>query len=311
MEYLANILKEYYDFDVIDILTAPRGFCAETYFIHTSSEKYFIKIYNNPKFTGNVEESLPVLYELNKLGVRNITCPIRTKQGDFLIKLEGKLYVLFNYIEGTATMDFHVEDYLDLLTDIYLKTPKLNYLEIPKETFSTEAAKVYEKYFDYFYNYNGEGTIELLAKEMLLSRKKELDAHLETYLQTAKLCQSIDSEYYLTHSDGSGNVMVNGSELYIVDWDGLMLAPLERDMWFYVDDEGKLNIFKEMMSKKGTAYNFNKEYFKYYVYNRFFEDLEGYLAGIAESNDESVKKWMYEETHMTCYIWLYGLMEAL
>jgi hypothetical protein len=311
LDYLVNILKEHYNLDAIDILPAPRGFCAETYFIHTASEKYFIKIYNNPKFTGNVEESLPVLNELNKLGVTNITCPIKTKHGDFLVRLESKLYVLFNYIEGTAVMNFNVEAYFDLLTDIYLKTPELNNFEIPKEAFKTEAAKVYEKYSNFFYNYNGEGAIELLTKEMLLSRKRELDVHLENYLQSAKLCQSIDSDYYLTHSDGSGNVMVNHSELFIVDWDGLMLAPLERDMWFYVNDEEKLNVFREMMVSKGTNYAFNKEYFKYYVYNRFFEDLEGYLAEIAESNDESVKKWMYEEIHKTCYVWLYGLMEAL
>jgi spectinomycin phosphotransferase len=308
---LANILKEYYNLEVIDIKPAPRGFCAETYFIHTSSDKYFIKIYNNPKFTGNVEESLPVLYELNKLGISNITCPIKTNQGEFLVRIEGKLYVLFNCIEGIATMNFNVEDYLDLLTDIYLLTPKLKSMEVSRETFSTAAAKAYERYSNYFYSYNGEGTIELLTKDMLLCRKQELDAHLQTYLQTSKNCQNIESMYYLTHSDGSGNVMVNGSELYIVDWDGLMLAPIERDLWFYVDDSARLSAFKVMLASKGTKYSFNKEYFKYYIYNRFFEDLEGYLAEIAEASDEMKQKWMYEETHKTCFVWIYGLMDAL
>lgn len=105
--------------------------------------------------------------------------------------------------------------------------------------------------------------------------------------------------------------MVDGNELYIVDWDEIMMAPLERDSFFYINDKEKLRCFKKSIEERGINYNFNNDYNKYYVYKRFFEDLSGYVDVIAESDSRAKNEKMYSDMEDTCFVWLYGLLEFL
>ena len=47
----------------------------------------------------------------------------------------------------------------------------------------------------------------------------------------ASVCQRDTGDFYFTHGDAGGNFFIGHGKHYIVDWDEVMYAPLERDAW--------------------------------------------------------------------------------
>jgi hypothetical protein len=81
----------------------------------------------------------------------------------------------------------------------------------------------------------------------------------------------------ITHGDPGGNTLVKTpSDLYLIDWDDILLSPPERDTWFFQNKpefiEGYRSVFPE--------YQVNQELSHYFTYKRYFEDLIEYFAEI-------------------------------
>ena len=109
---------------------------------------------------------------------------------------------------------------------------------------------------------------------------------------------------YITHGDAFGNVIKDKEDLYIIDWDDLLLAPLERDLWFFFDNQEVIELYR----KEFPNFHMDRDIILYYVYNRFFDDLLGFFELLEQQKDyenviESIKK--------DCFDWTYKLIEEL
>src|SRR4030095_12068776 len=112
---LTHALVEKYGLSNIRLTPAPRGFVAETYYVDSASGRYFAKLVKLSPQSERVERSLPLLDELRRLGIEQITYPILTTDGQWSVRLDSQLLVLFNYIEGRWVFDFPLEPYVQLL----------------------------------------------------------------------------------------------------------------------------------------------------------------------------------------------------
>lgn len=80
----------------------------------------------------------------------------------------------------------------------------------------------------------------------------------------------------ITHGDAHHyNVLQMPFDIWLVDWDGLKIAPIERDLWHYeyaplIDEYCKLN----------PLYKINHELCKFYRLQRFYEDIRYYLEQV-------------------------------
>lgn len=54
-------------------------------------------------------------------------------------------------------------------------------------------------------------------------------AKLYAYDLKRKACWS----FHITHGDAGGNCILSKEQLFLVDWDSCLLAPIERDAWIY------------------------------------------------------------------------------
>jgi len=84
-----------------------------------------------------------------------------------------------------------------------------------------------------------------------------------------------NSSFVLTHGDVPGNIIRDSitQEFIIVDWDDLMLAPCERDLWF---------IDQELLKKYYKDYKRDNIYYGYYLLKRYFQDIWEWFDEIVE-----------------------------
>lgn len=93
----------------------------------------------------------------------------------------------------------------------------------------------------------------------------------------SRIVKDDTNNFYITHGDAGGNVLVQNSNYYIVDWDEVMCSPPERDIWFCMNKEDKLKLFNETLSEAGIQYTINLNRMGYYCYHMFFYYLTKYM----------------------------------
>jgi len=290
MQEFQKLLCDNYDIEVQSLDLAPRGFVGETYVVRTSKEKYFLKIFKNNRYFVNVLQSLPVLKELNELGITYINYPIPTKTDDLYIEHEDRYYILFNYIEGQNTWDYDKYEVYKHLIEIHKSTDKIK-SPVKREDFRIEYEEIFE---ETLMSYKDIPLIATYLDEVL--------KHWESFKKLSYILKNQSFKMYLTHGDAFGNIIKDKNDLYIIDWDDLLLAPLERDIWFFYEDESIVNLYKE------TFLNFyiDKDLFLYYIYKRFFEDLLGFLELLYK--EDTNKEEIIEEIKKDCFDWTYKLI---
>lgn len=86
---------------------------------------------------------------------------------------------------------------------------------------------------------------------VLLPVESRLRQELANFEAAAESAQRQNAPYVLCHSDPSiGNTMAAGDQIYVIDWDGIILAPKERDlMHFGADDQPKSTPASRAMPK--------------------------------------------------------------
>jgi hypothetical protein len=138
-------------------------------------------------------------------------------------------------------------------------------------------------------------------------------------LGLVQACQAAAWTPVLTHGDGLGDNIIVGDDgrLHLVDWDGLMLAPAERDPWFFLDaagpstaaflgcDPAGVATVLPRYQRAFPAYQPDPLRYHYYLFTRFFDDLVGYPVRILEDPEVEQQRFHLGELEQTCFGWLW------
>lgn len=293
MQELKNLLSNNYDIDIQSIDLAPRGFVGETYIVSTSKDKYFLKVFKNNRYFVNVLQSLPVLKELKELGITYINSPIPTQRGDLYIKNEDRYYILFNFIEGKNTWDYDKHGVYEHLIQIHKSTDEIR-SSVKREDFRIEYAEVFE-----------EKSLQYKNIPLIATYLDEILKHWESFKELSRILQERSFNMYITHGDAFGNIIKDKNDLYIIDWDDLLLAPIERDLWFFYENERIAGLYKEEF----PGFNIDKDLLLYYIYKRFFDDLLGFFE-LLEKEDIN-KEDVIKEIQKDCFDWTYKMIKKI
>ena len=136
----------------------------------------------------------------------------------------------------------------------------------------------------------------------------EITHDWNNFVGICKQCRDAQFDLVVTHSDAPGNVLqdANGT-IYLVDWDEILLAPAERDTWFLIEDVR----FMQGYRTRFPSYAVNDLAFRFYLHNRYFEDLLGYLEEILGDYPAAHRAMRLHELHSTCVAWLRPQIRAL
>lgn len=303
---LTDVLAERYGLSNIILAPAPRGFVAETYYVDADTRRYFAKIVKTSPDSECIQRSLPVMLELRQLGIERITYPIPTTDGQYSVHLDGKILVLFNYIEGHGVDDYPLEPYVQLLAQVHQVSDRIQ-APLLRETFDISFKSDLLAQLDWLWTGKFDHPQENALQEWAHIHREEIVRDFAILEQTVTQLSSREKGVVLTHGDAPGNVLYDGTHVYLVDWDTVMFAPRERDTWFDLYTEGFLPLYQEFV----PGYEFDRTACRFYLYRRYFEDMVGFVEKVLspDSSDEQ-KAHNLSELYKTCDGWLRPLMEA-
>ncbi len=271
-----------YGFKIINCVAAPRQRVAETYFLDVSDgSRYFCKIVDNKFFIPRIIRSLPVIEEIYKNGTNRINYPIRTALSALSFFEDEKLVILYNYIPAEQSYEYDQNAFGKLLGSIHeIKvTPNT-----PKEDFVFASKFEFEKNLKDTLNYNGRDEVTLSLKKVLFNHEKAINSFYTRFTELGELSSKKTHNMVVTHADASGNVLMKSpTDLYLIDWDEILLAPAERDVWMIDHDkasmEGYLSINPDYLEDNDLR--------SYYVLWYYFRCLIIYFDNIL--GDKSLK----------------------
>jgi spectinomycin phosphotransferase len=283
---IATCLAAYYDLDVASVTFLPIGndFQAVVYrVVATDGADYFLKVRFGPVF----EPGLRVPRALLDLGISNVLSPLRTNTSGLWCALdehEGSTVVLYPFIRGEnaklaglsddqwrafgATLRAVHDSGLEARFRGHLRSEDFTLpsaavvrrllAEVSDATFSSPAAARFAQFW----------RDHAARIHSLLARTEELGTRLRV--------KSFD--HVLCHADIHGaNILVGeDGRIWLVDWDGPLLAPRERDLLVVVGSRiGRLVMPREedlFFTGYGPA-EIDAEALAYYRYERRIEDL--------------------------------------
>lgn len=302
MDSLSRFLAEEYGFNVKKLLPAKRGFYGETWNVRAESGTYFLKLDYWEHHKESLQNSLPVIRYMTDSGIDFIPKVIGTKAGCLYSRFRQGTAVVFEHIPGELSEDYATEELYGLLARVY----RLNTdgLEMETETFGGKKAEVFQAL-------QSRPELPAEVKTALAEKAPDISRYMERLMQFSTACQGRKEHFHITHGDAGGNCILNGDRLSIVDWDGAMLAPIERDAWIYICDEAAIGKINSILLENGVGYKLEQNRLCYYCYDFFFHYLNEYLRSLLDAESG----WRREEIAkgLVGYLadcWIYERLDA-
>lgn len=287
-KYLLEIkkcLELNYKFKVIDIGPAQRGVYGETWYVYTRNRKYFVKINYLSCILEQFKESLVALKFMENKGIDFINNVVQTKNKDLYIEFFDGILAVFEFIEGQRCRRENIDlvrlNLYEIFTQLY-QVPILNGMGL-SENFPIACANfVLDK---------------INAYELFKRYYTQITEYFHLLREMSKLCKKITFNYYITHGDAGNNLIQNGNNFYLVDWDTFRVSCPERDIWFMIRSEDDIKVIQEIFYKKGFSYEIEKERLLYYPTYSFFYYLKCHIVAIEETNDPRKKRLILNYVH--------------
>lgn len=217
---MRRAIEQAYGWRITTWEAGPRQAVAQTYILNGSC---FAKLVDKREWIPQIVRSLPTLVEMRRLGIRRIGCPIPTIGGELHLLTGGVLVVVFELIEAAQSYDYSTFALGDLLGGIHsVKASGLrDTFEFPRR--------------DEFDAYVAGATGELRA--VLDRYDDQIRFHRSNFDRVVPLCRRSAGPLVITHGDAPGNVLVRApDDLYLIDWDEILLGAAERDLWMLDHD---------------------------------------------------------------------------
>lgn len=115
------------------------------------------------------------------------------------------------------------------------------------------------------------------ALDVLERYKAKTDHCAARLAHFAARCRQHPAAFYLTHGDAGGNFFVGNGRNYILDWDEVMYAPLERDAWVMGCYDWARRLFNDTLQANGIDDRLHPERLAFYCYHMFFFYLGEFL----------------------------------
>jgi spectinomycin phosphotransferase len=321
---LRSLLSGTYGIAVATIADAPRGFVADTYDVTaTDGRRYFAKQLPLWADAGAVVTGVDVLDDLRALGIDTVSWPVRTLTGAASAMLDGRPFFLFAFIAGEraadgdpslspASLNYDFGTYVDLLARIHAATPRLR-AAVPREDFALPWAAEFEELFARALSLTAPTVEQAQLRRLLEPYRPRIEVDWAALNALVAVCRDAAWPAVLTHGDGGGSNLIVGADdrLYLIDWDNPLLAPAERDTWFYLNTAAAAAVFLSHYRRTVPAYRPDPLFPRFYVLQRFFQDITGYLGPILDDPSPERRGYHLVELHQTCFEWLWPAIRRL
>lgn len=295
-EEIIACLRDAYGLTVEKITFLPLGadFNTAVYRVTTTDgADHFLKL-RSGEF---LEASVSVPKYLADLGIKQVIPPLTTRTGQLSTNLSAFKAILYPYVEGRNGVEAKLSDQQWIQfgetikklhsTDIPISITK----DIPRETFSSQWRETVKAFLLRIENEVFKEPVAVKMALFLKSKSSEILKLVERAEALAIMIQKQPLDYVLCHADiHVWNLIVDEeAALYIVDWDMLIFAPVERDLMFIgagIWDSGLTSAEEESLFYQGyDQTTINKDVLCYYRFARIIQDIGDYCEYIFLSDE--------------------------
>jgi Ser/Thr protein kinase RdoA (MazF antagonist) len=173
--------------------------------------------------------------------LREVVAPLPTVRGGFTSTYQGWRLALFPFVPGTMAFDQPLSE--NTLSQIALLLARLHEsrtcLRTPalgRERFASPFPAQLCDCLRAVEALPADATVyQRRLRDLLLREQTDLVAYMDELAQLEADVRALPVEQVVTHGDlNLKNILVDArGELYLVDWDGIALAPTERDLWTF------------------------------------------------------------------------------
>jgi hypothetical protein len=255
------------------------GFLVET----ERNNKYFLKIYPEDQSLVPIQPTLKSLNQsglaLNRFrleyGINNLSYMVADATGQYCFKTNGLILTLFDYIEGShpsySPNELLADKMATLLFQLH-QIPAKEFSNFERENFDIDYALGLALWTWHQVKVQDQTHAPLMLSKLDKHRKQLLNSLAQLEHWSAQFSK-LSTPFVITHGDPHHfNVLQTPLDVWLVDWDGIKLAPCERDLWHYLDAP-LMNVYCKM----NPQFTLNRELCEFYRLQRFFEDCRYYL----------------------------------
>ena len=253
---LKKIINEEYGIAIDEMSEASRGVDGETWIINSMDIKYFVKIAYYSSHKQKFINSINTLNLINNYEINHVNHIIKTKTLKDYVLFNDRVLAIYNFVNGNIDYNYPYDKIIELLIPIY-KISSIENLD-------------YEKY-DIF------GLIDETKQNIEKAKEyKELNEILN--INNSLIVSYFDKikEYYfkmdknkkkfITHGDACVNCMVDNDNVVLIDFDDTLVAPIERDCWFFVDSKQKISYINNCLKEHDIDYELSYDLLAFYAY---------------------------------------------
>lgn len=280
-----------YGIRINKMIFIPKGETSYAYALETDSGKFLLKIHPpsriGMKVMKNLDFSLKVTFELySKCRIKNISYPIPSKENKLRVMYGKSSISIFNYLEGKHDNwkmdDEELINFGKLLGKIHRSTHRIKNLEESQPAFEYNPVKKtdFEPELRKCLNHLEKGKSKKpyfeKLKGLILPYKEKILETLEEEKKLINLIIKKKQRLVLCHRDPIElNILINKKhEVFLIDWDGIALAPKEQDLWFHLGHK-PITFLKAYESEFGK-FKLNKQLLIYWYLDRVLEDFTEY-----------------------------------
>ncbi len=205
---------------------------------------------------------------------QRLVAPYTSMHGQVLVRDERFTTLLFAYVEGVTPRETpltdsqlaHLVDTVARIHSIDVDTAAL--AAVPRERFAPV-------WIDDIVPAIGRIALSShVLYPLLCERIESLSAAFYDFRALACILAEIDHPMVLCHTDIHGyNVVINTDDVpVLIDWEGMMIAPAEHDLMFWIADERWQQI-SERYRLHHPLHEIDAQRLRYYQGRRLFEDL--------------------------------------
>lgn len=244
-ELLRTTLQDQYNINPILLEFLPLGldYHAGGYRVVSEQGKaYFLKATSRPLY----EPRYTVPRYLNDQGITSVVAPLHARSGSLWAKLEDWTAIVYPFFDGDTSFTGMTTDQWRKLGDILkqihqVSIPAAFYESLRKETFDVTEYTRWIHTFEtqYLHSRSDESASQQALKADWLAHQNTIQQMVNSLEKLAGVLQKQSGPYVFCHADlhPANLIRDTNGNVFVIDWDDVMLAPKERDFIFVRDTE--------------------------------------------------------------------------
>ena len=283
LDTIAACLDAQYDLCVSAITFLPLGYdlnAAVYKVIADDRSAYFLKV----RFGPVRESGLLVPWALSKRGIRNVLAPLQTRTSQLWCSCDGCSLILYPFIAGENALvagmtDEQWREFGSTLRAVHSSGLAEEFRgRLPVETFALPSGALVRDILDLALTMEFENAVAAQFAAFWRENAARIREMLGRAEELGRQLQSRSFKHVLCHADiHAANILVSDDgQIYLIDWDGPLIAPRERDLLFVVGSVIARTVApreEELFFAGYVPVDIDPEALIYYRYERIVEDL--------------------------------------